>query len=392
VNIPPLDLKRQYQTIASEIEASVLQVMASGGYIGGSRVQEFEQQFANYIGTSECVSCASGTDALYLALRALDIGPGDEVITTPFTFMATAETISMVGATPVFVDIEADTFNIDVSQVAAAITEKTRAIMPVHLFGQPVDMTQLMAVAEKHGLAAIEDVAQAAGSEWAGKKTGSMGHIGCFSFFPTKNLGAFGDGGAVTTNDPEIAAKIRVLKEHGASKRYYHETIGINSRLDALQAAILQIKLPYLDTWNDRRRAVAADYQQHLADLPGIITPQETPGSRAVWNQYTIRVKSPTGNREDEGRGLVAKPLQEENQQNRRDRLRQQLQDQGISSMVYYPFPLHRQPVYQHLGYDPGQLPIAEHICQQVLSLPMFPELSSLEIEAVVNALKNSLS
>jgi dTDP-4-amino-4,6-dideoxygalactose transaminase len=392
VNIPPLDLKRQYQTIASEIEASVLQVMASGGYIGGSRVQEFEQQFANYIGTSECVSCASGTDALYLALRALDIGPGDEVITTPFTFMATAETISMVGATPVFVDIEADTFNIDVSQVAAAITEKTRAIMPVHLFGQPVDMTELMAVAHQHGLAAIEDVAQAAGSEWAGKKTGSMGHIGCFSFFPTKNLGAFGDGGAVTTNDPEIAAKIRVLKEHGASKRYYHETIGINSRLDALQAAILQIKLPYLDTWNDRRRAVAADYQQHLADLPGIITPQETPGSRAVWNQYTIRVKSPTGNREDEGRGLVAKPLQEENQQNRRDRLRQQLQDQGISSMVYYPFPLHRQPVYQHLGYDPGQLPIAEHICQQVLSLPMFPELSSLEIEAVVNALKNSLS
>lgn len=376
--IPPLDLSRQYKTIAAEIEASVLQVMASGRYIGGSIVLEFEQQFAEYIGTSQCVSCASGTDALYLALRALDIGPGDEVITTPFTFMATAETISMVGATPVFVDIEAETFNIDVSKVAAAITEKTRAIVPVHLFGQPVDMTELMAIAHTHGLPVIEDVAQAAGSEWAGKKTGSIGDVGCFSFFPTKNLGAFGDGGAVTTNDPDIAAKIRVLKDHGASKRYYHEKIGLNSRLDALQAAILQIKLPYLDSWNDRRRAVAAEYDRQLADLPGIIPPQETSGSRSVWNQYTIRVKS--------------QDFTAENSHNMRDRLRQKLQDQGISSMVYYPFPLHLQPVYQHLGYELGQLPITEQICKEVLSLPMFPELSSSEIEEVIHTLKNSLS
>ena len=377
--IPPLDLSRQYQTIAAEIESAVLQVMASGRYIGGQTVQDFEQQFAQYIGTAECVSCANGTDALYLALRALDIGPGDEVITTPFTFMATAETISLVGATPVFVDIEAETFNLDVSQVANAITEKTRAIVPVHLFGQPVDMTQVMAIASTHGLAVIEDVAQAAGSEWAGQKTGSIGHLGCFSFFPTKNLGAFGDGGAVTTNDPTLAAKMRVVKDHGATQRYYHEKIGINSRLDALQAAILKIKLPYLDSWNDRRRAVAADYHQRLANFPGVILPQETPGSRAVWNQYTIRVKS---------QELTAKNPPE----NQRDRLRQELQNQGISSTVYYPFPLHLQPVYQHLSYQTGQLPKVEQICQEVLSLPMFPELSLGEIESVVNGLKNSLS
>ncbi len=378
--IPPLDLSRQYKTIAADIETSVLQVMASGRYIGGPIIQEFEQQFANYIGTSECVSCASGTDALYLALRALDIGLGDQVITTPFTFMATAETISMVGATPVFVDIEAETFNLDLSKVAAAITEKTRAIVPVHLFGQPVNMTELMAIAQQNGLAVIEDVAQAAGSQWQGKKTGSIGHIGCFSFFPTKNLGAFGDGGAITTNDPEIANKIRLLKDHGASKRYYHEKIGLNSRLDALQAAILQIKLRYLDSWNDRRRAVAADYHQGLVNLPGIIPPQETLGSRAVWNQYTIRVKS-----------LDFTEKNQNNMDNMRDRLRQQLQDRGISSTVYYPFPLHLQPVYQNLGYQKGQFPIAEQICEEVLSLPMFPELSPAEIDAAINALKNSL-
>lgn len=377
--IPPLDLSRQYQTIAPEIESAVLQVMASGRYIGGQPVQDFEQQFAQYIGTAECVSCANGTDALYLALRALDIGPGDEVITTPFTFMATAETISLVGATPVFVDIEPETFNLDLSQVPNAITEKTRAIIPVHLFGQPVDMTQVMAIASTHGLAVIEDVAQAAGSEWRGQKAGSIGHLGCFSFFPTKNLGAFGDGGAVTTNDSTLAAKIRILKDHGATQRYYHEKIGINSRLDALQAAILQIKLLYLDRWNDRRRAVAADYHQRLVDFPGVILPQETPGSRAVWNQYTIRVKS---------QELTAKNPAK----NRRNYLRQELQNQGISSTVYYPLPLHLQPVYQHLGYRPGEFPWVERICEEVLSLPMFPELSQEEIASVVQGLKNSLS
>lgn len=377
--IPPLDLSRQYQTIAPEIESAVLQVMASGRYIGGQPVQDFEQQFAQYIGTAECVSCANGTDALYLALRALDIGPGDEVITTPFTFMATAETISLVGATPVFVDIEPETFNLDLSQVPNAITEKTRAIIPVHLFGQPVNMTQVMAIASTHGLAVIEDVAQAAGSEWRGQKAGSIGHLGCFSFFPTKNLGAFGDGGAVTTNDSALAAKIRILKDHGATQRYYHEKIGINSRLDALQAAILQIKLLYLDRWNDRRRAVAADYHQRLVDFPGVILPQETPGSRAVWNQYTIRVKS---------QELTAKNPTK----NRRNYLRQELQNQGISSTVYYPLPLHLQPVYQHLGYRPGELPWVERICEEVLSLPMFPELSQEEIASVVQGLKNSLS
>lgn len=395
-NIPPLDLAGQYKTIAAELEAAVLEVMASGRYIGGSAVQGFEEQLAAYIGTSECVACASGTDALYLALRALDIGPGDEVITTAFTFMASAEAINLVGATPVFVDIQENTFNMDVSQVEAAITAKTRAILPVHLFGQPVDMTRLMAVAKGSGLAVIEDVAQATGAEWtyreadkpfadkpvadkpfadkvASYKTGSIGDIGCFSFFPTKNLGCFGDGGACTTNDAAIAAKMRVLKDHGACRRYYHEEIGINSRLDTIQAAILQIKLRYLDIWNDRRRSVARYYHRLLAPLDGVIAPQEIPGGRCVWNQYTIRLKN-----------MDPPP-------NCRDRIRNQLGDRGIGSTVYYPFPLHLQPVYQYLGYGAGRLPVAERVSQEVLSLPMFPELSPEQQERIVYALKDCL-
>ena len=380
-NIPPLDLAGQYKTIAAELEAEVLKVMASGRYIGGPAVQGFEEQFAAYIGTSECVACASGTDALYLALRALEIGPGDEVITTAFTFIASAEAMNLAGATPVFVDIQEDTFNMDVSQVEAAITDKTRAIMPVHLFGQPVDMTQLMEVARARGLAVIEDVAQATGAEWTnlnlekaiGYKIGSIGDIGCFSFFPTKNLGCFGDGGACTTNDAAIAAKMRMLKEHGSSRRYYHEKIGINSRLDAIQAAILQIKLRYLDIWNDRRRSVARYYHQLLAPLDTVIAPKEIPGGRSVWNQYTIRLNN-------------TDPYS-----NSRDRIRNQLSDRGIGSMVYYPFPLHLQPVYQYLGYQAGQLPVAEQVSQEVLSLPMFPELFPEQQETIVSALKDCL-
>ena len=397
-NIPPLDLAGQYKTIAAELEAAVLEVMVSGRYIGGPAVQGFEEQLAAYIGTSECVACASGTDALYLALRALEIGPGNEVITTAFTFMASAEAINLVGATPVFVDIQENTFNMDVSQVEAAITAKTRAILPVHLFGQPVDMTRLMEVAQRWGLAVIEDVAQATGAEWtdlkadkpfadkpfaepgASYKTGSIGDIGCFSFFPTKNLGCFGDGGACTTNDPAIAAKMRMLKEHGASRRYYHEEIGINSRLDAIQAAILQIKLRYLDIWNDRRRSIARRYHQLLAPLYGVIAPQEIPGGRCVWNQYTIRLKSldlPPNSAPERGVG--------------RDRIRNQLSDRGISSTVYYPFPLHLMPVYQYLGYRAGRLPVAEQVCQEVLSLPMFPELLPEQQEKIVYTLKDCL-
>lgn len=378
ISIPPLDLARQYATIEAEVRDAVLGVLASGGYIGGPLVEGFEQQFAAYVGVSDCVSCNSGTDALYLALRAFKIGPGDEVITTPFTFFATAEVISAVGATPVFVDIDAGTFNLDVEQVASAITDKTKAIIPVHLFGQPVDMTALMALAQSHQLAVIEDCAQSTGAWWAGHKVGSIGHIGCFSFYPTKNLAACGDGGAVTTNDPALAATIRMLRQHGEKNRYYYEEIGINSRLDVLQAAILQIKLRYLDTWNDQRRAIAARYHQFLKLIPGIVIPQELAGGQGVWNQYTIRLQQ----------GDQAEASE---QSSYRDKVRQLLQQRGVSSMVYYPLPLHLQPVYKGLDYQQGQLPQSEQACHEVLSLPMFPELAIEQQEQVIYTLKDCL-
>ena len=373
--VPPFDLTRQYQLIGEEVSAAVQEVLNSGYYIGGPVVESFEQQFAEYTGVGQCVACNSGTDALYLALRALQIGPGDEVITTPFTFIATAEVITAIGAKPVFVDIDAKTFNLDITQLRTAITKRTKAIVPVHLFGQPVDMTALMAIAQERGVAVIEDCAQAVGAEWAGKKVGSIGHIGCFSFYPTKNLGACGDGGAVTTNDPAIAASIRMLRNHGMSgDRYRHEATGINSRLDALQAAILQIKLPYLDRWNDARRKVAASYHQMLKPVPGVVIPQELPGGRAVWNQYTIRLTIDSSS------------------SSYRAEVRNQLQQLGVSSMVYYPLPLHLQPVYNDLGYQPGQFPVVEQACHEVLSLPMFPELSFEEQQQVVYGLKDCLA
>jgi dTDP-4-amino-4,6-dideoxygalactose transaminase len=378
--IPPFDLSEQYTIIGDEVNAAVLAVLASGRYIGGAGVEGFEQQFADYIGTSECIACNSGTDALYLALRALRIGPGDEVITTPFTFIATAEVISAVGATPIFVDIEARTFNLNLDQVEAAITERTRAIMPVHLFGQPVEMPRLMAIAQHYHLAVIEDCAQAVGAEWAGRKVGSIGHIGCFSFYPTKNLGACGDGGAVTTNDPEIAATIQMLRDHGRrAGGYYHEAIGVNSRLDALQAAILQVKLRYLDTWNAQRRAVADRYRQLLQHVPDIVLPQEPAGGKGVWNQYTLRI-------------LDAAYAAEPNPNYRRDQVRQHLQADGVSSMVYYPLPLHLQPIYKVPNQQPGQHPIAEQAANAVLSLPMFPELSPDAQDRVVYSLKDCLA
>ncbi|HAJ60852.1 MAG TPA: Cys/Met metabolism pyridoxal-phosphate-dependent enzyme [Cyanobacteria bacterium UBA8543] len=373
-NIPTFDLTRQYKLIGEEVNAAVQDILTSGCYIGGAIVKSFEQWFANYTGVEECEACNSGTDALYLALRALQIGSGDEVITTPFTFIATAEVISAVGAKPVFVDIDAKTFNLDVTQLKTAITKRTKAIVPVHLFGQPMDMTAVMAIATEMGLAVIEDCAQAVGAEWSGRKVGSIGHVGCFSFYPTKNLGACGDGGAVTTNDPAIAASIRMLREHGMSQvRYRHEATGINSRLDAIQAAILQIKLRYLDQWNDARREVAAAYHQLLKLMPGIVLPQEPSGGRCVWNQYTIRL------------------TQGSSSSSYRDEVRSQLQQMGVSSTVYYPLPLHLQPVYQDLGYQPGQLPVSEQACHEVLSLPMFPELYLEEQQQVVYCLKDCL-
>ncbi len=374
-NIPPLDLKRQYQAIGADVSAAVLEVLASGAYIGGPMVQSFEQQFASYVGTTECVACNSGTDALYLALRAMHIGAGDEVITTPFTFIATAETISAVGAKPVFVDIDPATFNLDLNQVTAAINPRTRAIMPVHLFGQPLDMTALMSIAHQHNLTVIEDCAQATGAQWHDRKVGSIGHFGCFSFFPTKNLGGCGDGGAVTLNDPQLAADLRMFREHGSRQRYYHEEIGVNSRLDAVQAAILQVKLQHLDRWNQQRDEVAARYQELLANIPGVITPKSIAGGTSVWNQYTIRVIAPEG----------VEPSAH------RDRVRASLQEAGVISMIYYPLPLHLQSVYQDLGYPAGSFPITEQVSHEVLSLPMFPELTIEEQQRVAYALKDAL-
>ncbi|MEA5552888.1 DegT/DnrJ/EryC1/StrS family aminotransferase [Anabaena cylindrica UHCC 0172] len=376
-SIPAFDIKQQYTTIEAEVSSAVLEVLASGRYIGGPAIEGFEQQFAAYHGVSECVACNSGTDALFLALRALGVGAGDEVITTPFTFFATTEVISAVGAKPVFVDIDATTFNLDVTQITDAITPKTKAIIPVHLFGLPVDMTALMEVAQFHNLAVIEDCAQATGATWDDQKVGSIGHVGCFSFYPTKNLGGCGDGGAITTNDSAIATKLRILREHGSKERYIHEEIGVNSRLDAIQAVILQIKLRYLDQWNKQRQQIAAYYYQYLSQVPGIITPQELLGGVGVWNQYTIRVSSENRN------GASSKY---------RDWVRTQLQEKEVSSMLYYPRPLHLQPVYEYLGYQPGQLPVSEQACHEVISLPMFPELTQEQQDKVIYALKDCFS
>ncbi len=374
-NIPPLDLKRQYQAIGSDLSAAVLEVLASGTYIGGPVVQSFEQKFASYIGTTECVGCNSGTDALYLALRAMQIGAGDEVITSPFTFIATAETISAVGAKPVFVDIDAATFNLNPDLLTAAITPRTKAIMPVHLYGNPVDMTAVMSIADRHNLIVIEDCAQATGAKWNGKPVGSIGHFGCFSFFPTKNLGGCGDGGAITLNDPQLAADLRMLREHGSRERYFHEAVGVNSRLDAIQAAVLQVKLAYLDRWNQQRHEVASRYQSLLAKVPGIITPRSMAGGESVWNQYTIRLIAPAG--------VDAAAY--------RDRVRASLQKAGIVSMIYYPLPLHLQAVYQDLGYPVGSFPVTEQVSHEVLSLPMFPEITAEEQQRVVYALKYAI-
>ena len=379
--IPPVDLTRQHELIEQELATAVLAVLKSGRYIGGTAVTDFEQQFANYIGVSECVGCNSGTDALYLALRALNIGQDDEVITTSFTFIATAEVITRVGAKPVFIDIDHDTFNLDLNLIEAAITERTKAIIPVHLFGQPIDMTRLMAIANQYNLYVIEDCAQAIGAEWHNQKVGSIGHIGCFSFFPTKNLGACGDAGALTTSDRHIAAQVKLLREHGLDRSvdnrvsYSHLVTGLNSRLDALQATILQIKLRYLEEWNQQRIEAAQYYQQILQPLPALKLPQTLPEGKSVWNQYTIRIPDLFNQSE-----LT------------RDLIRSQIGQMGVISMVYYPLPLHLQPVYQPLGYQKGQLPVCEQVAQEVLSLPLFPGIETEEQQQVAYCLKDCLS
>ena len=382
--IPPVDLTRQHRAISEEVEAQVLEILRSGRYIGGAAVTNFESEFARYTGSEYGKGCNSGTDALYMALRALGIGEGDEVITTPFTFIATSEVIVRVGAKPVFVDIDPHTFNLDPELVTAAITPQTKAIIVVHLFGLPVDMTEILNIAKEKSLYIIEDCAQATGATWQGKKVGSIGDAGCFSFFPTKNLGGCGDGGALTTNNKAIAEQTILLREHGLVRdsdgkvTYKHTVTGLNSRLDTLQAVILGIKLRHLDRWNEQRAIAAANYQELLQPLsqiePSQITlPATSNESVSTWNQFTIRISNTNG----------SEPT--------RDLVRQRLLEKGVISMVYYPIPLHAQPVYKDLGYHPRSLPVVEKIAQEVLSLPMFPGITYDEQQQVVSTLKDCL-
>jgi dTDP-4-amino-4,6-dideoxygalactose transaminase len=357
-----LDLTAQYKDIKSEIKQAIDNVLESGNYIMGPFVKNFEQAMAEYCGTKYAIGVANGTDALLLTLDALGVGAGDEVITTPFTFFASAEVISQLGATPVFVDIDPKTYNMDPAKVEAAITPKTKAIIPVHIFGQPVDMDEIVDIANKHNIAVVEDACQAIGSKYKGKKIGSIGTAGCFSFFPTKNLGGYGDGGIVVTNDEELARKIQILRVHGSNPKYYHSIIGYNSRLDALQAAMLQVKLKYIDQWNQQRRDKAAVYNEALKDLP-IQLPYVKENREAVFHLYIIQTKY-------------------------RDELMAHLKEHGIASGVYYPVPLHKQEVYSGLGYEDGSLAESEKAALGTMALPLYPELALDDQEYVISVVR----
>jgi dTDP-4-amino-4,6-dideoxygalactose transaminase len=374
VNVPLLDLKRQYQQIKPEIDAAIARVLESGRFILGPEVEAFEEEVAQYLGVKHAVGVASGTDALWLALKALGVGPGDKVIVPSFTFFATAGAVCHVGATPVFVDIDPQTFNIDPAHVREVLEsnpqlqDEAKAIIPVHLYGQTAEMDVILEIAKTYDLFVIEDTAQAIGAEYRGKKAGTLGHLGAFSFFPTKNLGAYGDGGLVVTNDDELADKVRLLRVHGAKPKYYHRWVGTNSRLDALQAAILRVKLRHLGEWTRARQALAELYDEQLYRLEGIKRPYRAPGRTHIFHQYTIRVSG----------GL-------------RDKLQCHLSARGIGTAVYYPLPLHRQECFLHLGYREGELPESERAAREVLSLPMFPELAEEEVGYVVTQIREGL-
>jgi len=394
MQVPPFSLDEQLRQLGDRLDEAVSQVLRSGQYIGGQTIARFEAAFAAACGVPHAIGCNSGTDALILALRGLGIGPGDEVITSSFSFFATAEAISAVGATPVFVDVEEGTYLLDPERIPAAITPATRALLPVHLFGRPVDMERIVALAQAHDLLVIEDCAQASGATWAGRPVGSWGDAGCFSFFPTKNLGAAGDGGAVVCQDPNLAQRVRELAVHGMPRRYLHTALGYNSRLDALQAAVLLVKLPHLADWVERRRSIATRYLRELADLPGLLLPEAGPDGHS-WNQFVVRLapcpaKQPScGSRCTPSADSAAYGLPEACC---RDWLKQQLQEAGVNTIIYYPIPIHRQPAYAHLGYRSGSLPHTERLCAEVLSLPIFPELAPVQRDAVISALHQVLS
>ncbi|GAX91980.1 DegT/DnrJ/EryC1/StrS family aminotransferase [Effusibacillus lacus] len=353
MRIPFVDLKAQYSLIRTEVEEAIQKVLESGQYVMGDNVAEFEHEAADYLQAAEAVSVGNGSDALYLSLKAFDIGPGDEVITTPFSFVATGDSILRTGAVPVFVDIDPDSFNLDPQQIEERITNRTKAILPVHLYGQCALMDKITEIANKHSLIVIEDACQAFGSGFSGQKAGTWGHAGCFSFFPTKNLGAFGDGGMITCSNRDLAKKIRLLREHGSESRYHHTMLGINSRLDEIQAAVLRIKLRYIDAWNRKRREIAAQYSSLLQGLP-LVLPQTKPAADHIYHLFTVRTSD---SRE-------------------RTELITFLGQNGIQVSVHYPKPIYLQPSYQQLGYKQGLCPVAEQLSQQVLCLPLYPEMA----------------
>jgi dTDP-4-amino-4,6-dideoxygalactose transaminase len=362
--VPLLDLGRQHQPLLDEITASIRRVCQSGAFVLGPEVKNLEQAVASYCRVKHAIGCASGSDALLLALMACDVGPGDEVILPSFTFFATASAATRLGAKPVFADIDPETFNIDPVSVSRLLTPATKAIIPVHLFGQCAEMDALNRIADSAKTPVIEDAAQAIGAEWEGDRAGSLGAIGCFSFYPTKNLGGAGDGGMLTTNDDQLAERLRLLRQHGMNPRYYHKVVGINSRLDSFQAAVLNVKLPHLDQWTALRQANAARYDELFveAGLNRVLAlPQARPNRRHVWNQYVVRV--PDGSR---------------------DALRESLAKAKIGSEIYYPLGLHDQECFRYLGYKPGDLPETDRAAREVLALPIFPELTAEEQRRVV--------
>lgn len=368
-----VDLAGQYQKIKAEVDKEVISVIESTAFINGPAVGRFQQNLQEYMGVKHVIPCANGTDALQVAMMALDLQPGDEVITTSFTFIATAEVINLLKLKPVFADVNPDTFNIDASQIEKVITPKTKAIIPVHLYGQCADMESIMTIAKKHNLYVIEDTCQAIGADYTfsngvSKKAGTIGEIGCVSFFPSKNLGCYGDGGAIFTDDDKLAEKLKVVVNHGMKVRYYHDEVGVNSRLDTIQAAILDIKLKHLDTYTKARQYAAATYNKAFAANKRITTPGIDPKSTHVYHQYTLKIENI----------------------NQFD-FQKYLNDKGIPAMIYYPVPLHLQKAYAYLGHKEGDLPVTEMLCKKVLSLPMHTELDDEQLNYITTAILDYL-
>lgn len=362
MKVPFGNMKIHYQAHKEELDQAVARVLESGHYILGPELDKFEADFATFLGAKYTVGCASGTEAIYLALAACDVGPGDEVLVVAHTAVPTISAISMTGATPVFVDINASTYVMREIELEAKITPKTKVIVPVHIYGHMADMETIMKVAQKHGIKVMEDVAQATGASYRGQTAGTIGDYGAFSFYPSKNLGAFGDGGAISTNSEESYKKLVMLRNYGQSKRYYHDIIGINSRLDEIQCAILGAQLPYVHSWNDRRRAIAARYTEGLKNV--VVTPVEQPGCKHVYHLYVIQTPY-------------------------RDELQQYMLDRGIQCLIHYPIPAHLQNAYAFLGYKAGDLPTTEHIVKRILSLPMFPEMTEEQIDMVIEGVRD---